>query len=58
MTNAVAILNAPNATNELNSITVTCIIHPDSTADQCIVMAVADDRVTSTGKYYVGIALV
>ena len=58
MTNAVATLNAPNATNELHSITVTCTIHPDSTADQCVVMAVADGRVTRTGNYYVGIALV
>ena len=50
MTNAVAILNAPNATNELHSITVTCTIHPDSTADQCVVMAMADDRVTRIGN--------
>ena len=49
MTNAVAILNAPNATNELHSITVTCTIHPDSTADQCVVVAMADGRVTRTG---------
>ena len=33
VTNAVAILNTPDATNELHSITVTCTIHPDSTAD-------------------------
>ena len=51
VTNAVAILNAPNATNELHSITVTCTIHPDSTADQCVVMAMADGRVTRTGSY-------
>ena len=51
MTNAVVILNAPNATNELHSITVTCTIHPDSTADQCVVMAMADGRVTITGTY-------
>ena len=51
MTNTVAILNTPNATNELHSITVTCTIHPDSTADQCVVMAMADGRVTRTGMY-------
>ena len=49
MTNAVVILNTPNATNELHSITVTCTIHPNSTADQCVVMAMADGRVTRTG---------
>ena len=37
------------ATSEVYNITVTCIIHPDSTADQCVVMAVADGRVTRTG---------
>ena len=49
MSNAVAILNAPNATNELHSITVTCTIHQDSTADQCVVMAMADGRANTTG---------
>ena len=46
---AVSVLNAPNAINELHSITVACTIHPDSTADQCMVTAVADGRVTRTG---------
>ena len=53
MTNAVTILNAPNATNELHSITVNCTIHPNSTADQCVVMAIADGRVTRTGMYII-----
>ena len=40
-----------SVTSELYNITVVCIIHPDSTADQCEVMAVADDgRVDKTGK--------
>ena len=26
------------------------MIHPDSTADQCVVMAMADGRVTRTGE--------
>ena len=43
------VLSTPNATNELHSITVTCTIHPNSTADQCVVMAMADGRVTRTG---------
>ena len=40
---------SPNLTSELYNITVTCTIHPDSTADQCVVMAVADGSVTGTG---------
>ena len=59
MINTVAILNAPNATNEVHSITVTCTIHPNSTADQCVVMAM-DDGVISTGNHidleYIAIA--
>ena len=49
VTNAVTILNAPNATNELHSITVNCTIHPNSTADQCVVMAMDDGGVNRTG---------
>ena len=52
MINAVTILNAPNATNELHSITVTCTIHLNSTADQCVVMAMADGRINTTGDNY------
>ena len=52
MTDTVAILNAPNAINEVHSITVTCTIHPNSTADQCVVMAMNDDdRVISRGNH-------
>ena len=49
VTGVVVILNTPTATNQLLSITVTCTIHPDSTADQCVVMAMADGRATITG---------
>ena len=44
--------SAPRNTSGQNvySITVTCIIHPDSTADQCVVMAMADGRVTRTSN--------
>ena len=45
--------STPNATNELHSITVTCTIDPGSTADQCVVMAMAvlaDGRVTKIGN--------
>ena len=51
VTNAVTTLSAPNATNELHSITVTCTIHPNSTADQCVVMAMADDGGSTAGTY-------
>ena len=36
--------------SQLYNITVTCTIHPDSTADQCVVMAMADGRMTRTGE--------
>ena len=39
-----------SANSELYNITVVCIIHPDSAADQCAVMAMADGRVTRNGK--------
>ena len=39
----------PNNNNETYIVTVTCIIHPDSVADQCVVMAMGDGRVTKTG---------
>ena len=34
---------------QLYEITVTCTIHPDSTADHCEVMAMANGKVTKTG---------
>ena len=39
--------------SEPYNITVTCTIHPDSTADQCVVMAMANDslRATAEGTY-------
>ena len=43
-----AVLNAPDVTNGLYSITVICTIHPDSTADQCVVMAMDDGRLDRT----------
>ena len=48
---ATVVLSSPNLSSRLQSITVTCAIHPNSTADQCAVMAMDDDgRVTITGK--------
>ena len=32
------------------SITINCNTHPDSTADQCVVMAMSDGRMTRTGN--------
>ena len=52
MTNTTVTLISPNVTSELYNITVTCTIHPDSAADECVVMAKDDDgRVTRTGNY-------
>ena len=46
---ATVTLVLPNITSELYNITVTCTIHPNRTADQCIVMVMADGRMTKTG---------
>ena len=47
---ATPMLMCPPVASQLYNITVTCTIHPDSTADQCVVMAMADGRVTITGE--------
>ena len=49
MITAIPMLMYSPVANQLYNITVTCTIHPDSTADLCIVMAMADGRVTRTG---------
>ena len=41
------------APNELYSITVTCTIHRDSTADLCEVIATANGQTTLTGNSYI-----
>ena len=43
-------ISIPSASSTLQSINVTCTIHPESTADQCEVMAMADDGLTRTGN--------
>ena len=48
VSNATVLLNTPNTLGY--SITVNCTIHPNSSANQCVVMAMADGRVTITGK--------
>ena len=50
MVDAVIVLSTPNANNELHSITVTCTIHRDSTADQCVVMAMDDNGINKIGN--------
>ena len=50
MITATSMLVCSPVVSELYNITVTCTIHPDSTADQCVVMAMADDRVTRVGR--------
>ena len=49
---AIPILMCSPVASQLYNITVTCTIHPDSTADQCVVMAMADGRVTRTGELH------
>ena len=53
MTNATSVLVCSPVASELYNITVTCTIHPESTADQCLVRAVDDGRVTRTGNEYI-----
>ena len=50
--NATATLVTPNENRTLHSITVTCIINLDSTADQCEVIATANDQETRTGNQH------
>ena len=50
MITAIPMLMCSPVASQLYSINVICIIHPDSTADQCVVMAMADGRVNSTGE--------
>ena len=52
VTDATATLVTPNENRTLHSITVNCTINPDSLADQCEVMAVADGQATRIGKEY------
>ena len=47
VSDAMAVLNSPHT---LQSITVTCTIHPNSTADQCVVIAMDDGGVNRTGN--------
>ena len=49
VTSTTVTLISPNVISELYNITITCTIHPDSTADQCVVVAMADGQVTRTG---------
>ena len=41
----------PNVTSSAHSITVTCTIHPESNADVCVVMAVANNQVITSNEY-------
>ena len=50
MITATPMLMCSPVASQLYNITVTCTIHPDSTADQCVVMAMADGRMTRTGE--------
>ena len=48
---AVAALVTPNENRTEHSITVTCTVCPESDADMCVVMAMADGRMTREGTY-------
>ena len=52
VTDATATLVTPNENRTEHSIAVTCSIHSDSTADQCVVMAMADGQATLIGNEY------
>ena len=52
MITAIPMLMCSPVASQLYNITVTCTIHPDSTADQCVMMAMADGRVTRTGEIH------
>ena len=52
VTDATATLDTLNENRTLHSITVTCTINPDSTADMCEVMTNANDQTTLTGNEY------
>ena len=45
------VLSAPDVSTTVQSITVTCAIYPESTADQCEVTAVAGGRMNRTGNH-------
>ena len=45
-----ATLISPDVTSKLYSITVTCNIHPGSTADHCVVRAMNNGTSTRTGN--------
>ena len=51
MINVAVTLISPDVASNLYNIIVICTIHPDSTADQCVVMAMADGRVARTGMH-------
>ena len=40
------------AVSELYNVNVTCIIHPDSIAELCVVMAMTDDGDTKIGEVH------
>ena len=50
MITATSMLVCSPVASELYNITVTFTIHPESTANQCAVMAVDDDGGTRTGS--------
>ena len=50
VTEAMATLVTPNENKIEHTITVTCTVRPESDADMCVVMAMADSRTTREGS--------
>ena len=50
VTEAMATLVTPNENKTEHSITVTCTVRPESDADMCVVITMADGRITRLGN--------
>ena len=51
VSNAVAVLNTLDEYREMHSVTVTCIIHPESEAEFCEVMLITSKNLTKIGNH-------
>ena len=51
VSNAVAMLDTPDEYREMHSVTVTCIIHPESEAEFCEVMLITSGNLTKIGNH-------
>ena len=51
VSNAVAMLDTPDQYREMHSVTVTCIIHPESEAEFCEAMLTSSGNLTKIGSH-------